>query len=165
MLPEITWKNIRNVNFPVYKLGTDDLHYYNGILFAEGKVIDDRNMSYETIGKRRLSIKEELYPLRYVAFNYIDLINAGYRHFIDNRGRAFSYRKSKYCTVKSLKVEKIKYKDEYSTVVLKGCSNEFKVWRPPQDGLTWAGVIYIDKFPWEIIEYTESKKKSYKRMI
>ena len=165
MLPEITWKNIRNVAFPVYKLKSDELHYYQGILFSDNKIIDDRNIPKETIGQRRLFIKEDLHPLTQTAFSFVDLINSGFRHFVDNRGRAFSYRKSKVCEVKSLEIKIIKYKGKFSTVKLKGCQTEFKVWRPPEEGLCWAGVLYINEFPWEIIEYSESKKKSYKRMI
>jgi hypothetical protein len=165
MLPEINWKLIRNITFPIYKLNTDELHYYRGILYVNDLVIDDRNIKEDTLGKRRLHIKEKLYPLNNAGVDFLSLLQAKHRHFIDTKGLAFSYVKTMYCQVKSHKIEKITGRDYASTIKVKGITNEFILRRPPTVGLSWAGVVYIGQFPWEILEYTQEWKPSFKRKI
>lgn len=165
MLPEITWKNLKNIEFPIYKLNSDEIHYYQGILYCQNKVIDDRNLPGNTIGLRRLQSKDDLYSLKQTALDVTDMLNANYRHFIDNKGRAFSYKKTKWCTVKSFKITKIIHKEICSIVKIRGSSATFVVRRPPQEGVSWAGIIVIDKYPWKLLEYTYYEKPSYIRMI
>jgi hypothetical protein len=166
MLPEITWKAIRNVAFPVFKLNSDEVHYYEGILYCQDKIIDDRNMPGNTIGIRRLHIpKEDLYRLNRSAFDFMALLQAKHRHFIDNKGRAFSYTKIKRVLVENKKIEKIIHRDSCSIVKIRGIKSDLIVRRPPPAGFYWAGVVFIDGFPWEIIEYAENQRPSYIRMI
>ena len=95
MLPEITKKTIHIVTFPVYKLLSDELTYYDKVTYCQDKIVDDRTQIGETLGQRRLHIpKEKLYPLNYTAIDFLSMIKANYRHFIDTKGRAFSYRKT-----------------------------------------------------------------------
>lgn len=165
MLPEITEKHIRNVAFPVFKLDSDELTYYKDKLYCQGKVVDDRLAPGKSLGVRRLYVKEPLYPLTHMAPDFITMIQARYRHFIDSKGRPFSYKKTKYCKVKSHKIKEIIYRDTFSVVKLKGIKTTFNVRRPPPAGCTWAGVIYSGDFPWEILEFSEEAQPTYKRKI
>ena len=50
----IQYKSINKVRFPVYAMKSDDWHITDGLLFLEGKILDDRNMPGDTLGIRRL---------------------------------------------------------------------------------------------------------------
>lgn len=165
MLPEITKKDVKNIVFPVYKLDTDDIKFYKGVLYCGTKIIDDRNQAGRTIGVRRAQVKEDLYPLNYMAIDYIMMIQAKYKHFIDTEGKAFTYIKTKFYTVKCHKIEKITPLYSYSLVKVKGVSKQFTVIRPPPDGAVWACIIYIKNEPWAILEYAYEKLAPYKRKL
>jgi hypothetical protein len=166
MLPEINWKYIKNVAFPVFKLRSSEVHYYRGVLYIENKIIDDRNLEGDTLGKRRLKIlEEEKYYLKGAALDFVGLLQANHRHFITNKGQAFTYIKKKRCKVKSFKIKDVLHKDSFSVVKLEGIKLDFSVARPPPLGYLWASVIFINEFPWEIIEYSENKLVPYIRMI
>jgi hypothetical protein len=54
MLPELNYKQVlRNIKFPVYTISSEEVRYEDGLLFIAGKIVDDRNESGDTIGKRR----------------------------------------------------------------------------------------------------------------
>ena len=42
------------IKFPIYVIGTEDIETVDNVVFADGRVVDDKNMSGKTIGKRRL---------------------------------------------------------------------------------------------------------------
>ena len=55
------------IRFPIYVIGTEDIETVDNVLFADGRVVDDKNMSGKTIGKRRLETDlPNLYSLRYM---------------------------------------------------------------------------------------------------
>jgi hypothetical protein len=166
MLPEVTKETIKKVRFPVFRLYSDEVVYFNKVLYLGDKILDDRNFSSTTLGARRLQIdKKNLYTLRECAFDFISMIRAGYRHFIDTNGKAFTYRKTKVCTVKSYLIEKVENKNHYSTLKVKGLSRVFLVPRPPPAGYPWASIIFFDRFPWEVLSFSEEKQPEQKRLI
>ena len=42
------------INFPVFSVHTDNVEFIDGILWIDNQVLDDKNMSGDTLGKRRL---------------------------------------------------------------------------------------------------------------
>ena len=55
------------IKFPIYVIGTEDIETVDNVVFADGRVVDDKNMSGKTIGKRRLETDlPNLYSLRYM---------------------------------------------------------------------------------------------------
>ena len=165
MFPTITWKHVRNIDFPAYKLPIDDVTYYEGVTYCEGKVVDDRNMPGDTIGKRRLHVKKPLYPLRFSAFSFMDILKAVHCHFITNKGIVFSYKKTKYCRVLSVRIKEIITKDTYSIVKLQGIQSSFICNSPPSPEFIWASVIYVGEFPWDITDFYRYKQLELRRKI
>ena len=71
-----------NFEFPLYVVHTDEVMEADGILWIEDQVLDDKNMSGETLGKRRLQTPmKSLYPLRYMINDEIELITLFYPGF------------------------------------------------------------------------------------
>ena len=55
------------INFPVFSVHTDNVEFIDGILWIDNQVLDDKYMSGDTLGKRRLqSPMKSLYPLKYM---------------------------------------------------------------------------------------------------
>ena len=58
---------IHKIKFPIYVIGTEEIEERDGVLFADHKVVDDKNMSGDTLGIRRLQTSlPNLYPLKYM---------------------------------------------------------------------------------------------------
>jgi hypothetical protein len=85
--------------------------------------------------------------------------------FIDSAGKVFIYQKTKMVSVKPHKILRVIPKDTYSVVKLSNIHNGFIVARPPSPGLEWASVLYLNRFPWLIYEFTEEREKTKKRKI
>ena len=45
--------------FPVYVVHTDNVELIDGILWVEDQVLDDKNMSGETLGKKKITNTNE----------------------------------------------------------------------------------------------------------
>lgn len=166
MLPEVTKDTIYRVTFPVFKLNSDEIQYFKGVTSCQGKVVDDINLPGENLGQRRVHIDKELrYKLDYCATDYITMLQANYRHFIDTKGKTFSYKKTKACKIKSYKIVSIKNADYFSLLKVRGLSKVFEIHRPPPAGYSWASVIFLGDFPWQILEFSEERLPDKKRLI
>ena len=52
------------IEFPVFVIHTDNVEEIDGILWIDDQVLDDKNMSGETLGARRLETPmKSIYPL------------------------------------------------------------------------------------------------------
>ena len=61
----ITYKTIPKVVFPVFILPSGNWYERDGLLYLDRRIIDDRNMTGETIGKRRMQTPmKNLMPIR-----------------------------------------------------------------------------------------------------
>ena len=57
---------IHEIEFPIYVIGTEEIEETDGVLFADNRVVDDRNMSGDTLGARRLQTSlPNLYALKH----------------------------------------------------------------------------------------------------
>jgi hypothetical protein len=94
--------------FPVYVVHTDNIDMIDGILWIEDQVLDDKNMSGETLGKRRLQTPmKSLYPLRYMITDTVELIKHRGNFYIDSTGMFFRYYKQKSIPLKYHKIRKV----------------------------------------------------------
>lgn len=161
----ITYKQIHKIEFPVYMLPSDDWYMSDRILFFEGFVLDDKNVSGESLGQRRLKTEFNLYPLRRAVFDIIGILKQGTAHFIDNKGRVFTYQKTKTVSLKYRKIKKIDRKIKASVLYVHGEKTKFKLIRPPEAGMIWAGILYISGSPWKVYEFSETQKSDTWRKI
>lgn len=166
MLPEITYRQIRNVEFPVFALPKGELYFKDGLLTINDAVIDDKNMSGKSLGMRRLQTEHKLKRLNRSIADLESLIASGYNTFIDSSGRIFKYNKTKYLKVKYHKINNIELCENFSKLYVYGIDNAFILQRPPQDGEEWAGILYIDdKYPWSLYKLSTNKLPEHKKKV
>ena len=62
----IQYKSLNKIKFPVYVLPSGNWDRQDGLLFLDGKIVDDRNMSGDTLGVRRLQTPHKnVFPLKH----------------------------------------------------------------------------------------------------
>ena len=157
---------IEEIIFPIYVIGTEEIKEQDGILFADNKVVDDKNMSGDTLGVRRLQTSlPNLYPLKYMLEAMPNLMRHRGYNYIDNEGNLFSYTKSKFFQMKYHKILAVDKKDSASLLWLEDINFPIEVPRPPAIEYRWAAIIYRNNLPWFFYEYSTEQKKDTKRKI
>ena len=92
----ITYREIEDINFPVFNLPNGNWQLLDGLLFLDGLVLDDKNMPGDSLGKRRLQTPHEnIFTLKKSLNSHIGLIKSRDKHFIDSTGAPFIYEKTK----------------------------------------------------------------------
>jgi hypothetical protein len=166
-LPEITYKDVVNVHWPVYVLpNSTELRYEDGVLWAEGRVVDDRNQTGDTLGVRRLKSPLPLAQLRRGLENLSQLVAGKNNKFIDRRGNLFKYKRTINATVKYKKIRRIDSKDIASLLWVDGEDTSIPIPRPPPEGYRWVGIVYIaDKFPSLVYDYSPTKQPDIRKRL
>ena len=96
----ITYKKLKQIQFPVYLLPHEDWSFSDGLMFMDRKVVDDRNQEGSSLGKRRLMTPHDLFPLKSSVDSLQGLLKQTVKTFIDSSGRPFIYEKTKRCELK-----------------------------------------------------------------
>ena len=161
----ITYKKLKNIQFPVYLLPHENWSFSDGLMFLEGKVVDDRNQGAETIGRRRLFTPHDLFPLKNSVDSIQGLLKQTVKTFIDTSGRPFIYEKTKRCDLKYFNIKKKELRDTYTLLWLHGVNTPFSVPSPPEPGIFFAGVLLLHGLPWILYEYSEHPKKTTWRKV
>lgn len=162
----ITLKEIKNVEFPVYVLPHQDWSFSDGLMFLDGRVVDDRNMKGKTLGIRRLQTSyPSMLPLRRQIDSFNGLLKQNQNTFIDTKGRPFIYEKTTWCQLRYSRITKKELRDEYCLLWVDNVSTPFSVPRPPEPGMGYAGILYLSGLPWILYEYADSQKKRARRKV
>ena len=161
----ITYKKLKNIQFPVYLLPHENWSFSDGLMFLEGKVVDDRNQEADTIGRRRLFTPHDIFPLKNSVDSIQGLLKQTVKTFIDTSGRPFIYEKTKRCDLKYFNIKKKELRDTYTLLCLHGVNTPFSVPRPPEPGIFFAGVLLLHGLPWILYEYSEHPKKTTWRKV
>lgn len=162
----ITYKTIPKVVFPVFILPSGNWYERDGLLYLDRRVIDDRNMTGETIGKRRMQTPmKNLMPIRGSLENLTGIIKQTSKTFIDTKGIPFIYEKTRSCPLKYYRIKRVERKETASVLWLKGVKFPFKVPRPPTSELQWAGLLHLGDRPWLLYEYSEEKLSDTRRKV
>ena len=155
-----------NFKFPLYVVHTDEVMEADGILWIEDQVLDDKNMSGETLGKRRLQTPmKSLYPLRYMINDEIGLIKHQGKFFIDSKGEFIIYEKTEKVQLKYHKILKVERLRGRSIIKVKDIPFPFDVLRPTSSEEKWAGVLYRKGIPWKLYETVKERKNNTWRKI
>ena len=86
--------NLSDIRFPVYVVHTDEVATRDGLLWCDGKIVDDKNTSGNSIGERRLKTPQQnLYDLKYQIDTFGDMIKHRGRFYVDTNGKFFIYEK------------------------------------------------------------------------
>jgi len=161
----VTYKQLHRIKFPCYGLPTDDWWLQDGLLFLGSQVLDDKNMQGKTLGVRRAQTGDpRLYRLNKQVISIQGILKCPYRYFIDSNGIPFIYEKTKYCKLRYKKIQKVLNRGVNSII---HCykTPPFDVPRPPLAGESWAGILYLNGFPYILYEYSEVSKKEIRKKV
>ena len=162
----IQYKSINKVRFPVYSMPSSNWNRQDGLLFLDGQIVDDRNMSGDSLGIRRLQTPHKnLFPLRHQIDNFRGLLKANKNTFIDTHGIPFIYEKTEFCKLRYYRIQSVQQKKTASLLKLYGVKNLFVVPRPPALEVKYAGVLHYGNLPWVLYEYSENFLKDTRRKV
>ena len=106
------------IKFPIYIL-SDEPEEIDGLVIIDDQVVDDKNMTGETLGMRRLQTPmKSLYPLRYMVDDEVGMLKHRGKHFIDTNGVYWYNEKSKTAQLKYHKIRKVEKKEVAAVIWL-----------------------------------------------
>ena len=113
----ITHKTIGKIQFPVFILPSSNWEERDGLLYLDNRIIDDRNMAGETIGKRRMQTpKKNLMPIRGSLSSLVGILKQTSKTFIDSKGVPFLYEKTRSCSLRYYRIKRVERKDTASVL-------------------------------------------------
>ncbi len=162
----ITYKDFRDLRFPLYPLPNSNWFIQDGVLFLDGQVVDERNMPGKTLGIRRIQCgRKDLLPLRRAITDIYSLIHSKNKTFIDSKGKPFIYEKTLSSKLKCYQIKRIDKKESASTLWLRGVNHPFTIPRPPINNPGWARVLHLGPSPWMLYDYvSQPSKDTYRRV-
>lgn len=165
---EITYRDFEKLEWPIYRIPSDVWDYKDGLVYVNGKIVDDRNVKEDTIGLRRMKtpFRDKLLRLSRAITTYEGIIKYGHKYFIDTKGRLFVYTKTEKVKLQYKKIERIERKDVATYIKIKGWREmDFKVPRPPEPEMLYAGILLLKGFPWLLYEFSEIPRKDTWRLV
>ena len=154
--------NLNQVVFPVYVLGTNKPQEDKGVVFylykehnSEGpdrpvlKIVDDRNLSQQSLAGRRLALKDQnqdLHKIGKAIFFLGDLIKIADSKtwFIDSVGNYFEYKKTKRVPLVFKPIQAlIPLRSGGALVEVQRLSSRFKILMAPTGQEKWAGLLQV----------------------
>lgn len=152
--------NLREIHYPVYRLGTEKPNIIDGISFYYRqyknewheikhtlRVIDDTNLPEKTLATRRIHLLKMEVKLKRISeamFFLGDFIKLAHRStwFIDSMGKIFQYKKSKSIKLTFKKVTKlIPIPSGGAIVEVEGMATRFKTLYVPDIEHNYAGLL------------------------
>ena len=165
MVVSLTYKQVlRIISFPVYALYSDNFYVRDGLVLLNERVIDDRNQSGDTLGKRRLQTPHKLVRLSKAYEEFFDIILENSPRYIDSKGGIFSYDKTEWHTVKSVRVKRREVLETHTRLWCWGINFPF-ILRKPHQGKGWAEILYLKGRPWKLYGLSEERQADKRRKI
>jgi hypothetical protein len=161
----IDYNSLELLEFPVFKLPSNNIHQQDGLIYCDNAVIDDRNQIGDTLGKRRMQTFHKILPLKACYEDLQAFLHAKGPHFIDSKGRVFTYQKTLMTKVVYHKIEKVIYKEVATIIKAEGVNFPIIVKRPPRPGIEWIAMLYYKTRPWLPYTYSEEYCQSLRRKI
>ena len=164
----VTYKKVNSIKFPSFILPSNNITKEDGLVFVNGRIIDDTNMPNDTLGMRRLisPFSAQMYPLKRAAFELLAILkNTGKTTYIDYTGDIFTYVKMKWVKLRCIPIERSYKRGNYTILKLEGINNVFEVPRPPLLEQNYARVLYLNNHPWMLYDYKIDPEKTTKRLI
>ena len=162
----VSYKTSNKIKFPVYLLASSNWMRQDGLLFLDGEIVDDRNMSGDTLGIRRIQTPHKnLHKLNKQVNDFRGLVKSNHKTFIDTNGTTFIYEKTEFCKLKYYRIKSITKKEICCLLYLQGIKRPFIIPRPPAEEVAYAGVIHYHNIPWILYNYSETKLKDTRRKV
>ena len=83
---------------------------------------------------------------------------------IDNNGVIFSYERTKFQKIKSIRIVRKDLQNTHSRIWLKGVNFAFIVKEPPL-AMDWAQVLHLNSRPWLLYSLSEDRLEDSRRKI
>lgn len=175
---------LKEINWPVFKLSEKQPLIEGGVVFYQSdyadrdngsthsnvRIIDNRNLPYPTLGRRRLQLQADnitLYPIGKALYFLSDLIKTAKAStwFLDNHGKLFQRQKTQRAVLECYPIQEVFPTEGLGAVVqLKGIPTRFKTAFKPHQTQGYAGVLKLGVSYIFYGYYTEPFKKSW-RMV
>lgn len=161
--------DLTQINFPVFRLGTNKPEVYDGVTYfyyvgetieneygelvdsLDIRVIDDTNIIAKSLADRRLRMKMDgvkLYRLKNAIFFLGDFIKLAKPKvwFIDSSGKLFNYKKSTRAKLKCYPISKVIPINTGGAIIEAcGVATRFKVLYVPETEMTHVGILSLNK--------------------
>jgi hypothetical protein len=159
-----TLRSYHKIEFPVFKVSDEPL-IVDGLVFVNGRVVDDRNVPAETLGQRRLLTPHKLAKIKHLRGNIVELIADNVcveGWYLDRLGDPFKYKRTKKLKVITHKINKVVYRNTHSILIVDGVNFPILVERPPSGSFTQ--ILYYKEYPWKLYSISDEwKKPTYKK--
>lgn len=164
-------RNIFDIQFPIFAVAKNYKNIWteDNITKIETNsgvyVLDNKNIQGDTLGQRRLRIKNsKLFIPRAVVHNIGQLIRSDYKTFIDNNGEVFKYIKHTTVPLKYYKVKKVVKTDNGCVLHFIGVDNPILAPCARAYGTEYVGFL-ITSMGYILYEYSENAKGDTWRKI
>lgn len=165
MLVPLNFKQINTkIKFPVHELLSEDIYSSDGILFVNGKVLDDRNQTGNSLGERRLKTSHEKAKISKSHTSFIDLVKTSHSIFIDSNGVPFRYERTVSSSIENRRIKNKISKGTHTIIYVDKVNSLFHLSSYPK-AEEWAQILYLDKFPWLLYSISETKLKEFRKRI
>lgn len=162
---------LSEIEFPVYGITNTYRKIWSdlNVLYIETNygifILDNKNIPGNTLGKRRIKLNaENKYKFRKTYYNIEQFLHSKYTKFIDNTGKLFSWKKSKYVPLTYHKIKKVVEYDGQCIIYPEGINFTQKVNCRRAYFTNYIGVLHTD-MGYILYEYTDKKKLDTIRKI
>jgi hypothetical protein len=161
-----------DIDFPIYAITKTYKRVWeeHNVLFIETNsgtyILDNKNMTGDTIGQRRLKINNsKLYIPRKIIYNISQLINSKYSTFIDTNGKFFNYIKTKFVPLKYFKVNSIhKCSDGECIISVNKINYNYKINCRKAYSINYVGLLCTE-IGYIPVDFSDEIKPNSKRKI
>lgn len=158
--------NLNDIRWPIYVLHSDEIEERDGLLFCDTQIVDDKNMTGDSLGLRRLQTPHKnLYRLKVMIESFTEFVHHKGQFYIDSNGKFFRWVKKTSCSVISHKIEKTEKRDIATLIWCRNIPFPFVAKRPPSALMKYASILYMNNQPAILYSLTEEKRKKTWRKI
>jgi len=84
--------NLNDIRWPIYVLHSDEIEERDGLLFCDTQIVDDKNMTGDSLGLRRLQTPHKnLYRLKVMIESFTEFVHHKGQFYIDSNGKFFRW--------------------------------------------------------------------------
>jgi len=163
-----TWSDI---NFPIFVITPNYKRIWDefNVKYIETEsgtyVLDNMNMTGDTLGERRLQIRNSLrYIPRKAYYNITQLIKSNNKTYIDNTGCVFTYKKTRMVPLKYYKVMDVVSTEEGCILLIKGINFRIRTHCREAYNINYVGLLIVAN-NYILYDTSEVKKKDTIRKI
>lgn len=164
-------KDFSDINFPIFTITPSykriwDEFNVKYIETASGVyILDNMNLSGETLGERRLQIKHgSRYIPRKAYYSITQLIKSNNKTYIDNTGRVFTYRKTRNVPLKYYKVMDVVSTEGGCILSFKGVNFKLRTNCREAYDVHYVGLLSTD-IGYILYDVSDMKKRDTTRKI